>query len=175
MPFNLQEGLCHTQVYCTQSPCPCSRPLLTHTSTGDTQTQFLLSLCGVSGSGCTQGLFEPSEHLWWAQGFLLALDVATLRVGLPEKSSKNWKKQKTKTRDTRAKGSEPQGVVMQPPGATPYSILSVSNCSLGVLSLSLLKTAISKHLKFWKSRDVLKRSCDPTLPTNTNQQNYAKL
>ena len=25
----LQEGLCHTQVYCTQSPCPCSSPLLT--------------------------------------------------------------------------------------------------------------------------------------------------
>ena len=36
----LQEGLCHTQVYYTQSPCPCSRPLLTHTSSGDTQTQF---------------------------------------------------------------------------------------------------------------------------------------
>ena len=34
----LQEGLCHTQVYCTLSPCPCSRPLLTHTSTGDTQS-----------------------------------------------------------------------------------------------------------------------------------------
>ena len=33
-----QEGLCHTQVYCTQSPCPCSSPLLTHTSIGDTQT-----------------------------------------------------------------------------------------------------------------------------------------
>ena len=29
----LQEGLCYTQVCCTQSPC--SRPLLTHTSTGD--------------------------------------------------------------------------------------------------------------------------------------------
>ena len=43
----LQEGLCHTQVYCTQSPCPCSRPLLTHTSTGDTQTEFWLSLCGL--------------------------------------------------------------------------------------------------------------------------------
>ena len=27
----LQEGLCHTQVYCTQSPCPCSCPLLTCT------------------------------------------------------------------------------------------------------------------------------------------------
>ena len=34
----LQEGLCHTQVCCTQSPCPCSRPLLTHTYSGDTQT-----------------------------------------------------------------------------------------------------------------------------------------
>ena len=41
----LQEGLCHTQVCCTQSPC--SRPLLIHTSTGDTQTQFCLSLCGL--------------------------------------------------------------------------------------------------------------------------------
>ena len=35
----LQEGLCHTQVCCTQSPCPCGRPLLTCTSTGDTQRQ----------------------------------------------------------------------------------------------------------------------------------------
>ena len=52
----LQEGLCHTQVGCTQSPCPSSSPLLTRTSAGDTQTQFCLSLCGVSGSWCTQGL-----------------------------------------------------------------------------------------------------------------------
>ena len=50
----LQEGLCHTQVYRTQSPCPCSSPLLTCTSTGDTQTQFWFSLCGVSGSWCAQ-------------------------------------------------------------------------------------------------------------------------
>ena len=41
---------CHIQVYCTQSPCPCSSPLLTHTSLGDTQTQFCLSLCEVSES-----------------------------------------------------------------------------------------------------------------------------
>ena len=41
-----QEGLCHTQVCCTQSPCPCDRPLLTRSSAGDTQTQFWLSLCG---------------------------------------------------------------------------------------------------------------------------------
>ena len=51
----LQEGLCHTQLCCTQSPCPCSSPLLTHTSTGDTQTQFWISLCGISGSWCAQG------------------------------------------------------------------------------------------------------------------------
>ena len=37
----LQEGLCRTQVCCTQSPCPCGRPVLTHTSAGDTQTQFV--------------------------------------------------------------------------------------------------------------------------------------
>ena len=44
-----QESLCHTQVCCTQSPCPHGRPLLTHTFSGDTQTQFWLSLYGVSG------------------------------------------------------------------------------------------------------------------------------
>ena len=60
----LQEGLCHTQVCCTQSPFPCGRLLLTHNSAGDTQTQFCLSLCGVSGSWCAQGLFEPLECLW---------------------------------------------------------------------------------------------------------------
>ena len=60
----LQEGLCHIQVCCTQSPCPCGSPLLTRTSTGDSQTQFCLSLCGVPGSWCAQDLFEPSEHLW---------------------------------------------------------------------------------------------------------------
>ena len=69
----LQEGLCHTLVYCTQSPCPCSSPLLNHTSTENTQTQFCLSLCGVSGSWCAQGLFEPSEHLWLVWGLILTM------------------------------------------------------------------------------------------------------
>ena len=41
----LQQGLSHTQVCCTQSPW--GRPLLTRTSTGDTQTQFWLGLCGL--------------------------------------------------------------------------------------------------------------------------------
>ena len=39
-----QEVLSHTQVCYTKSPC--SRPLLTHTFTGDTQTQCWLSFCG---------------------------------------------------------------------------------------------------------------------------------
>ena len=39
-----QGGICHTQVCCTQSPCPCGSPLLTHTLAGDTQIQFWLSL-----------------------------------------------------------------------------------------------------------------------------------
>ena len=60
----LWEGLCHTQVCCIQSRCPCGRPLLTRTSTEDTQTQFWLSLFGVSRSWRTQSLFEPSKCLW---------------------------------------------------------------------------------------------------------------
>ena len=67
----LQEGLCHTHVYCIQSPCSCCSALLIHTSTGDAQIQFCLSFCGVSGSWCTQGLFEPSECLWWEWGSIL--------------------------------------------------------------------------------------------------------
>ena len=39
-------------------------PLLSRTSSGDNQTQFCLSLFGVSGTWCAQGLFEPSEHFW---------------------------------------------------------------------------------------------------------------
>ena len=52
-------------------PCPCDRPLLTCTSSGNTQTQFWFSLCGVSGSWCTQGLFEPSKGLWQVWGLIL--------------------------------------------------------------------------------------------------------
>ena len=59
----LQECLCQTKVYCTQSPCPHSSPLLTRTSSRDTETQFCLNLYVVSGSWCTPGVFEPSEHL----------------------------------------------------------------------------------------------------------------
>ena len=76
----LQEGLCHTQVCCTQGPCPCSSPLLTRTYTGDAQTQFCLSLCGVSGSWCTQGLFEPSECLWQRWDLILNVNSPLHRL-----------------------------------------------------------------------------------------------
>ena len=66
-----QEGLCHIQICCTQSSCPCGSPLLTRTSTGDIQTQFCVSLCGVSQSWCARGLFEPFEHLRWVWGLIL--------------------------------------------------------------------------------------------------------
>ena len=74
----IQEGLCYTQVYCTQSSCPWSSPLLTHISSGDNQTLFYLSLCGVSGSWCTQGMFEPSERLWWVWGLVNPLSPILL-------------------------------------------------------------------------------------------------
>ena len=76
--YLLQEGLCHTQVCCTQSPFSPGSPLLTHTTKGDTQTQFCLSVCGVSGSWCAQGLFEASEHLWWEWGLILNVNSSLL-------------------------------------------------------------------------------------------------
>ena len=48
------------------------------TSSRNTQTQLWLSLCGVSGSWCKQGLFEPSEDLWWAWGLILNVISALL-------------------------------------------------------------------------------------------------
>ena len=46
--------------------------------------QFCLSLCGVSGSLCTQGMFEPSEHLWQVWGLVLNVIFAppTILLGL---------------------------------------------------------------------------------------------
>ena len=65
------RGLMPYQDLLHLEPFPCSRPLLTHTSTGDIQTQFWLSLCGASGSWCAQGLFETSEHIWRVRGLIL--------------------------------------------------------------------------------------------------------
>ena len=50
----LQEGLCHLQVCCTQSPRPCGRPLLTCASTGDTQT--------LKGRADSPSVGSPGAH-----------------------------------------------------------------------------------------------------------------
>jgi len=76
-----QECLCQTQVCCTQSPCPHSSPLLTHTSSGDTETQFCLSFCVVSGSWRAPGVFE----LWVSlkvMGFVSKRNLAPLTIFL---------------------------------------------------------------------------------------------
>ena len=77
----LQDTLCHTQVCCTQSPCPCGRPLLTRTFAGDTQTQFWFSL---SGSWCTQDFFEPSWAPLMGKGFdsKCGFTLPTILLGL---------------------------------------------------------------------------------------------
>ena len=67
----LKEASWHTHLCCTQSPWPCVSPPLACASTGDGQTKFCLSLCGVPGFCCTQGLFERSERLWWEWGLIL--------------------------------------------------------------------------------------------------------
>ena len=79
----LQQGSCHTQACRTQSPRPCSRPLLTGTSTGDTQRRVWLSFRGVFW--CTQVWSEPSKRLWWGRGLILNVISPLLlsRCGFP--------------------------------------------------------------------------------------------
>ena len=81
----LQEGVCHSQVRCTQSPCPCGSPLLTHMSPGDIQT-----LRGRSGSvsvgppGAHKVLFVTSKSLFpWS-----CVSFGGSMVGLTVTSSK---------------------------------------------------------------------------------------
>ena len=62
----LQEGLCHTQVCCTQSPCPCGRPLLTCTFAGDTHSSVSVSV-GSLGPGVHKVCLSPlsiSLRVW---------------------------------------------------------------------------------------------------------------
>ena len=65
---------CMTKVCCSQSPCPWSRPLLTHASAGDTQTlkgRFGSVSVGSLGYCVHKVLFEPSEHLWWVWSLIV--------------------------------------------------------------------------------------------------------
>ena len=58
----LQEGLYLTQVCCPQCPCPCGRPLLTCTSTGDAQMSLILSMTWSSSFSLLFQLHCP-HHL----------------------------------------------------------------------------------------------------------------
>ena len=59
-----------SQVFCSQSPGPHGRPLLTHASAGDTQKGRSGSVSlGSLGPGVPKVLFEPSKHLWSVWGF----------------------------------------------------------------------------------------------------------
>ena len=62
----LQEGLCHTQLCCTQSHC-WPVPLQ------ETPSYSKGRSCSVSvGSpGVHKVLFEPSEYLWWVWGLIV--------------------------------------------------------------------------------------------------------
>ena len=55
-----------------RAPAPCSRPLLTRTSVGDTQTlKGRSNSVSVGFPGAHNVLFEPSESLWWVWGLIL--------------------------------------------------------------------------------------------------------
>ena len=73
---------CHvSQVCCSQSPCPCSRPLLTCASAGDTQTLKRRSgsvSLGSLGPGAHKVLFEPSKYLWRVWDLILNMILPLL-------------------------------------------------------------------------------------------------
>ena len=57
--------LCPPRVcFCTQSPCPCSSPLVTHTSAGDTQHSSGSVSVGTLGPGAHKVLLVPSKSLF---------------------------------------------------------------------------------------------------------------
>ena len=62
-------------------PAPMDRPLLTHTSAGDTQTLKGRSgsvSVGCLGSGVHKVLFEPSECLWWVWNLITNVTLLLL-------------------------------------------------------------------------------------------------
>ena len=71
-----------SQVCCSQSHCPHSRPLLTHASAGDTQSLKSRSVSvsvGSLGPGVQdQVLFEPTKHLWQLWSLILNMILSLL-------------------------------------------------------------------------------------------------
>ena len=85
--YLFQEGLCHTHVCFTQSPCPCGSPLLTHTSARDSwhsQTSLGQSLVGSlllsPGSWCTRFCLCPPRA---PSGDCVVLELASGQEEIP--------------------------------------------------------------------------------------------
>ena len=55
----LQEGLCHTQVCCTQGPCPCGNPLLTRTLQEKLKPSSVSVYVGSLGPGAHKVCLSP--------------------------------------------------------------------------------------------------------------------
>ena len=81
----LQQGLCHTLLCCTQSPCPCGRPLLTCIFAGDTQTQFWLSLWTVFKD--TRKNHDAPRHTNYCSLILQETILPSIRVSIAEKAA----------------------------------------------------------------------------------------
>ena len=127
---SLHEGLCHTQVCCTQSPCPCGKQLLTHISTGDTQTlKGRFGSVSVGPPGVHKVLFEPSKCLWQVWGLILNAILPLL----PSSCSFSF-----------VLGHEVSffGGIQD----SPVDGCSAVSCNIGVSSLSFLQGVPSKSL-----------------------------
>ena len=98
----LQEGLCQTQVCCTQSPCPWGSPLLTCTSTGDLKHSSGSVSVGSLGPSAQKLCLSPLSFsggwgvwfkTWFCLSYLLAgasplpLDVGYLLKVTPAPGS----------------------------------------------------------------------------------------
>ena len=113
-------------------PLPLRQATADCTSAGDTQTQFWLNLCGVSGSWCTQGLFEPSEHLWQVWDLILN----TILPLLPPCSGFSF---------ALGHGVSFLGRTQH----SPVNDCSAMSCNFGVLTREDEHTCRIHHAKYW--------------------------
>ena len=90
-----------TQVCCTQSPCPCGRPLLTYISAGDKQT-----LKDRSGSVAVGSLDPKGNQSWMFIGrtdaeaeapILWPPDAKNWLIGKDPDAGKDWRQDETGT------------------------------------------------------------------------------
>ena len=116
----LQEGLCHPQVCCTQSPRLCGSPLLTCASAGDTHSIRSGSV-SVGSPGVPRVLFEPSEHFWWVWDLILNAVSPLLPSGWGFSFALGW-------------GVSSFGGIQH----CPVDGCSAASCNFGVLAEELL-------------------------------------